>query len=68
MDDADDLDDLDDLPGAGLMLPGGRPHDRWMRLALEEARAAAAEDEVPVGAIVVAGGRVVGRSLRVGQR
>jgi tRNA(adenine34) deaminase len=60
MDDADDLDDLYDLPGAGLLLPGGRPHERWMRLALEEARAAAAEDEVPVGAIVVAGGRVVG--------
>jgi len=42
-------------------LPGDRPHDRWMRLALEEARAAAEEDEVPVGAVVVVGGRVVGR-------
>ena len=31
-----------------------------MRLALDEARAAAAEDEVPVGAIVVAAGRVIG--------
>jgi tRNA(adenine34) deaminase len=41
-------------------LPGGPPHERWMRLALDEARAAAAEDEVPVGAIVVAAGRVVG--------
>jgi tRNA(adenine34) deaminase len=41
-------------------LPGHLPHERWMRLALDEARAAAAEDEVPVGAIVVAGGRVVG--------
>ena len=40
-------------------LPGGTQHDRWMRLALEEARAAAAEDEVPVGAIVVAAGRVI---------
>ena len=44
---------------ASAGLPGGRPHDRWMRLALDEARAAAAEDEVPVGAIVVAGGRVI---------
>ena len=43
---------------AGI-LPGSRPHDRWMRLALDEARVAAAEDEVPVGAIVVAGGRVI---------
>ena len=41
-------------------LPGSPPHERWMRLALEEARVAASEDEVPVGAIVVAGGRVVG--------
>lgn len=48
-------DELDD----GVGLPGAAPHDRWMRLALEEARAAAAEDEVPVGAIVVAAGRVV---------
>jgi tRNA(adenine34) deaminase len=46
-------------PINGETLPGGRPHDRWMRLALDEARAAAAEDEVPVGAVVVAAGRVV---------
>ena len=50
----DDFDD--DLP---LSLSGGSPHDRWMRLALDEARAAAAEDEVPVGAVVVAAGRVI---------
>jgi tRNA(adenine34) deaminase len=31
----------------------------WMRLALEEARQAAAADEVPVGAVVVAGGHVI---------
>jgi tRNA(adenine34) deaminase len=43
-----------------IELPGQAVHERWMRLALEEARAAAAEDEVPVGAIVVAGGRVIG--------
>ncbi len=54
------MDDLDELDGSGPdLLPGGRPHERWMRLALDEARAAAAEDEVPVGAIVVAGGRVI---------
>jgi tRNA(adenine34) deaminase len=41
------------------LLPGGRPHERWMRLALEEARVAAEEDEVPVGAVIVAGGRVI---------
>ena len=28
------------------------PHDRWMRVALAEARAAFDEGEVPVGAII----------------
>ena len=57
----DDLFDPDDLPFEEAFggLPGARPDERWMRLALEEARAAAAEDEVPVGAIVVASGRVI---------
>lgn len=53
----DFLDDEPDLPGG---FPGASPHERWMRLALDEARAAAEEDEVPVGAIVVANGRVIG--------
>lgn len=35
--------------------------ERWMRLAISEAEAAAAEDEVPVGCVVVHDGRVVGR-------
>jgi tRNA(adenine34) deaminase len=55
-------DEWDEADAAALLasgLPGGRPHERWMRLALDEARGAAAEDEVPVGAIVVAAGRVV---------
>lgn len=34
---------------------------RFMRLAIAEARRAAAEGEIPVGALVVAGGRIVGR-------
>lgn len=60
-DDGDDaIGDLADACRLGLpMGTGGPSHLRWMRLALEEARAAAAEDEVPVGAIVVASGRVV---------
>jgi tRNA(adenine34) deaminase len=33
----------------------------WMRLALEEARAAAAAGDVPVGAVVVVGGEVIAR-------
>lgn len=34
---------------------------RYMRLAIEEARAAAAQGEVPIGAVIIAGGRVIGR-------
>ena len=36
-------------------------HERFMRLALEQAAAACAEDEVPIGALVVVDGAVVGR-------
>jgi tRNA(adenine34) deaminase len=36
-------------------------HGRWMRLALDEAMRAAEEGEVPVGAVVVFEGRVLGR-------
>lgn len=35
--------------------------ERFMRMALEEARRAAADGEVPVGAVIVTHGRVVGR-------
>ena len=34
---------------------------RWMRLALAEAEMAAEKDEVPVGAVIVQGDRVIGR-------
>ena len=37
------------------------PHRRWMRLALAEADRAAEAGEVPIGAVVVRGGQVVGR-------
>ncbi|MDO4797341.1 MAG: tRNA adenosine(34) deaminase TadA [Coriobacteriales bacterium] len=36
--------------------------ERFMRMALEEARLAAAEGEVPIGAVVVCDGKVVARS------
>ena len=35
--------------------------NQWMTIALEEARAAAAAGDVPVGAIVVADGHILGR-------
>ena len=34
---------------------------RWMELALDQARLAAGEGEVPIGAVVVAGGRELAR-------
>lgn len=40
---------------------GGRSDEEWMALALREAERAREEDEVPVGAVIVAEGRVVGR-------
>lgn len=36
-------------------------HERWMKMALREAEAAASEGEVPVGAVIVKDGRVIGR-------
>ena len=36
--------------------------EKYMRLALEEARAAASEGEVPIGAVVACGGEVVARA------
>ena len=35
--------------------------DHWMNLALSEARQAMEEDEVPVGAVIVKDGRILGR-------
>ena len=34
-------------------------HTDWMRLALDEARRAASEDEIPVGAVLVKDGDLV---------
>ena len=42
-------------------LPFGIDHERWMRQALDEAMRAAEAGEVPVGAVVVHEGRVIGR-------
>jgi tRNA(adenine34) deaminase len=38
-------------------------HDRFMRLALEQARMAEAQGEVPIGAVVVLDGEVIGRGF-----
>ena len=46
--------------------PDGEGHAAFMRAALEQARLAAAEREVPIGAVIVRGGEViaVGRNRR----
>lgn len=42
--------------------------ERYMRIALEEAEAARQEDEIPVGAIVVCQGRIIGRGHNMVER
>jgi tRNA(adenine34) deaminase len=37
-------------------------HDRWMEAALDEARRAGSHGEVPVGAVVVLDGEIIGRA------
>lgn len=41
--------------------PKMNDNEKYMRLALDEAHKALERDEVPIGAVIVAGGRVVGR-------
>ena len=38
-----------------------RDDEKWMRLALQEAREALRRDEVPIGAVVTCGNAVIGR-------
>jgi len=45
----------------GDLLQSFQSHERWMNEALKEAREAAAKGEVPVGAVVVRDGTVIGR-------
>lgn len=45
------------------------PEDlRFMKAALEEARSAASEEEVPIGAVVVADGQIIGRGHNMTER
>jgi len=43
------------------VMPFLREDERWMRAALSEARTALEQDEVPVGAVIVRDGLVIGR-------
>ena len=46
----------------------GTDHERWMEAALREAERAWEENEVPVGAIVVKDGRIVGKGHNQNER
>ena len=48
-------------PRTGVPGPAGGSSDLWMEEALREARAALAEGEIPVGAVLVREGRILGR-------
>lgn len=43
-------------------------HERYMRDALREAGMAAAEDEVPIGAVIVCNGRIIGKGHNMTER
>lgn len=43
-------------------------HERWMEAALREAERAYQEDEVPVGAVIVKDGRIVGKGYNQNER
>jgi tRNA(adenine34) deaminase len=53
---------------ASVVGASGDADERMMRLALEEARAAGAEGDVPVGAVVDRGDEVVGRASNARER
>lgn len=40
-----------------------QPHEHWMRVALQLAREADEQNEVPVGAVIVSEGRIVGEGF-----
>ena len=46
-----------------MVVAPGSEHDVWMRLAYDEAMRAFDAGEVPIGAVVVSDGRVVGRGF-----
>ena len=43
-------------------MPDPRPDEYYMQLALQQAREAADKDEVPIGALIVEGDRIIGRA------
>ena len=48
--------------------PTVKPDDFFMNEALKEARVALAEDEIPIGAVVVCKGQIIGRGHNLTER
>lgn len=51
-----------------FVLPVTTEHERWMQLALQLAARAYEEDEVPVGAVVVRDGQIIGKGYNQNER
>lgn len=49
-------------PGRAKQGPSPEEHERYMRLALRQARAAGVRGEVPVGAVIVHRGQLIGQA------
>ena len=45
-----------------------KDHEKFMKEALREAAVAAAEDEVPIGAVIICRGRIVGKGHNMTER
>ena len=56
------------FPSILLTCRGMEPDERFMREALAEARAAAAEEEIPIGAVIVCNGRIIGKGHNMVER
>ena len=51
-----------------FMTPNMEQDERYMKDALREAQAAAAEDEVPIGAVITCRGRIIGKGHNMTER
>lgn len=60
-----------ETPDNGFQMHGllrGSPDEYYMRQALIEAEQAVHEDEVPIGAVIVSGGRIIARAHNLTER
>lgn len=54
--------------GSGTGMLTAHRDEVMMRIALEEARAAAREDEIPIGAVIAVGGRILAKAHNMTER